>query len=181
LRFVKIHLEKPQENSLTLLHFSKQYEWEENCLNLLYAEFEKIKDINELSFEDFTFIFKSDKLTVSNEMKIFRKIEEWVLSDKEREKKMYQLFDLVNYYDIETDDILDLGNGELGKSNEFKLYLYDIMQRKKKGELKSEVTRTPLMSISLLLSLKDQNTLYGWIGGKEIGNFVTKQQEMDFL
>jgi hypothetical protein len=131
----------------------------------MYSEFEKIKDIIELSFEDFSFILKSDKLVVSNEMKIFQKIEEWVLSDKERKKEMFKLFDLVDYNAIETLNILDLGNGELGKSNEMKVYLFDIMQKKKKGELKSEVTRTPLTSS--LLSLKDQNTLYGWIGGKQ--------------
>jgi hypothetical protein len=87
-------------------------------------KFEKIKDINELSFEDFSFILKSDKLTVSNETKIFQKIEEWVFSVKEREKKMFQLFDLVDYNVIETLDILDLANGELGKSNEMKVYLF---------------------------------------------------------
>jgi hypothetical protein len=156
-----------QENSSTLFLLSKDYQWEElkeNCLNLMYSEFEKIKDINELSFEDFSFILKSDKLVVSNEMKIFQKIEEWVLSDKERKKEMFKLFDLVDYNAIETLNILDLANGELGKSNEMKVYLFDIMQKKKKGELKSELTRTPPMSS--LLSSQEKATLLGWIGGK---------------
>jgi hypothetical protein len=155
-----------KENSATLLQFSKQYEWKElktNCLNLIISEFENFQNVDDLSLEEISFILKSDKLYIKNEINLFFKIEEWVLCDKEREKKMFQLFDLIDFSIIE--NILDLANGKLGKSNNsLKSYLFEISQEIKNGNLKPIEHFGP--SFSPLLSSKEQHILLNWIGEK---------------
>jgi hypothetical protein len=133
------------ENAPDLFQISKQYQWtelREKCLNLMFSEFEKIKNIGELSLEDLTFILNSGEINLENEASLFHKIEEWVLFDeKERMKMMFTLLDLIDYVLIDFDNILNLASEKFESNDSLKIYLFDILKKKSKGTLKSIVRK----------------------------------------